>query len=153
MLERLEPFAMNALKLAALDDEDLQVVAAHVQAAVLQVGDIDWRPREKRLLVQLNRFAWEKLEREGKGFERRRSCLHFARVEAVKSARIRRDASDAVLSLLTIRFEPGEAPGGQIFLDFSGGGIICLDVECIEASLTDLGAAWATTNCPAHEAT
>ncbi|HUG62138.1 MAG TPA: DUF2948 family protein [Methylomirabilota bacterium] len=142
---------MEALKLAALDAEDLQVIAAYVQDSVLTVGDIDWRPREKRLVLAINRFAWEKADRADKGFERHRALLHFARVEAVRSARIRRDAPDAVLSLLTVRFEASDAPAGRVYLDFSGGGSLCADVECIEASLADLGVAWATGNRPAHE--
>jgi hypothetical protein len=142
---------MDALKLAALDAEDLQVVAAHLQDAVLTIGDIDWRPREKRLVLIVNRFAWEAADREGKGYERRRTLVHFARVEAVRSTKIRRGVPDAVLSLLTIRFEPGDAPAGRILLDFSGGGAICLDVECIEASLADLGAAWSTEHRPVHQ--
>ncbi len=31
---------MNALKLVALDDQDLKIVSAHVQDAVMKVGDI-----------------------------------------------------------------------------------------------------------------
>ena len=142
---------MTALKLAALDAEDLAVVSACVQDAVCKVGDIEWLPKEKRLLVKLNRFVWEKLDPAAKTFERRRACLHFARVEAVKSARIRRDAPDAVLSLLTVRFEETESPAGHVLLDFAGGGCIRLDVECIEAGLADLGAAWSTDKLPVHE--
>lgn len=141
---------MDMLKLAALDAEDLKVIAAHAQDAVGKVGDIVWRPAEHRLTLELNRFAWEKANRRSK--ERRRSLLHFARVETVKSAHIRRDFPDAIVSLLTIRFEGKEEdPSGQIFLEFAGGGSMRLDVECIEASLTDLGAAWSTEHQPSHD--
>jgi hypothetical protein len=143
---------MEQLKLAALDEEDLAVVAAHAQDAVLKVRDIDWRPREKRLVITLNRFAWEKAKEGARDYERRRAALHFSRVEAVRSTRIRRDDPDAVLSLLTVRFEPGEAPAGRIVLEFSGGGAVAAEVECIEAGLADLGAAWSTASKPAHEA-
>jgi hypothetical protein len=142
---------MNALKLAALDAEDLQVIAACVQDAVGKVGDVEWFPREKRLVVQLNRFVWEKANRATKSFERRRSILHFARVESVQSHKIRREASDAVLSLLTIRFEETETPAGIIYLEFAGGGSLKLTVECIEAGLLDTGAAWATDHLPVHQ--
>jgi hypothetical protein len=142
---------MEQLKLAALDAEDLGVLAAHLQDAVMKVGDIDWRPREKRLVLTLNRFVWEKAGADARSFERRRAMLHFARVEAVRSTRIRRDAPDAVLSLLTVRFEPGEAPAGRVVMEFSGGGALAAEVECIEAGLADLGAAWATASRPAHE--
>ncbi|ODN69573.1 DUF2948 family protein [Methylobrevis pamukkalensis] len=143
---------MSDLKLAALDAEDLSILSAHVQDGVLKVADIDWRPREKRLLVTLNRFVWEKVGETRSDFERRRAVLHFARVEAVKAAHVRREAPDAVLALLALRFEETDAPAGRIFLEFAGGGSLRLDVECIEASLADVGAAWSTANCPKHEA-
>jgi hypothetical protein len=143
---------MDALKLAALDEEDLKVLAAHLQDAVLTVGDVDWRPRERRLLVTLNRFVWETADGSKGPYERRRSVLHLARVGAVRSSRIRRDSREAVLSLLTLRFEAGDAPAGTLYLEFSGGGSIAAEVECIEASLTDLGAAWSTASRPVHEA-
>lgn len=138
------------LKLAALDKEDLAVIAAHVQDAVAKVGDVDWRPKEKRLIVHLNRFVWEKADRQAKSFERRRACLHFARVEAVKATKVRQEAKDAVVDLLTIRFEETDAPGGHIYLELAGGGCLRLDVECIEAGLADLGTAWSTEHKPDH---
>jgi hypothetical protein len=57
-----------------------------------------------------------------------------------------------VLSLLAITFQPSEAPAGTLSLVFSGGGTVRLDVECIEARLSDLGAAWETGSRPSHEA-
>ncbi|WP_237152093.1 DUF2948 family protein [Oryzibacter oryziterrae] len=140
---------MDLLKLAALDADDLKVIAAHVQDAVGQVGDIHWRPQEKRLTLELNRFVWEKTGKRGL-YERRRSLLHFARVNAVQAAHIRRDVPDAVVSLLTIRVEVKDEPAAWVFLEFAGGGSLRLDVECIEASLTDLGPAWSTENIPTH---
>ena len=51
---------------------------------------------------------------------------------------------DTALSLLTLTFEPEAEPSGFVTLHFSGGGAVRLEVECIEAALEDLGAAWAT---------
>jgi Protein of unknown function (DUF2948) len=141
---------MTAIKLAALDPEDLAVLAACTQDAVLKVKDIDWRPREQRLTIELNRFVWEAADRAAKSYERRRALLHFSRVSALQSTKIRRDAPDGVLNLLTIRFEATDSPAGHILLDFSGGGSLRLNVECIEAGLADLGAAWSTDSRPAH---
>ena len=36
------------LKLLALDEEDLAVLSAHVQDAVLKVGDLVYLPKEQR---------------------------------------------------------------------------------------------------------
>lgn len=50
---------MDLLKFIALDDEDLEVVSAHLQDAVVKVSEVLWRPREKRVVIALNRFDWE----------------------------------------------------------------------------------------------
>ncbi len=60
-------------------------------------------------------------------------------------------ATDWMPAFLAIRFLAGEAPGGTIELTFSANAAIRLDVECIEAQLTDLGAAWETESLPRHE--
>lgn len=144
---------MDQLKLAALDEEDLAVISAHVQDAVLKVGDIRFLQGEGRFLVVMNRFAWDKaLGKQARDLERRRAALSFARVSNVKATRIRQDDKDAVLSLLAIEFAETNAPAGRVTLYFSGGGALSFDVECIEVQLADLGAAWATEHMPHHEA-
>ncbi len=142
----------NRLRLIALDTEDLAVLSAHVQDAVLKLEDINWLPREKRLVIAMNRFAWEETvgRRRPREHQRRRSALHLARVESVKSAGIDPNAPAAVLSLLAVRFEAKDAPSGEIVLDFAGGATLRLAVECIEAQLTDLGPAWSTPHTPRH---
>jgi hypothetical protein len=140
------------LKLVALDAEDLKIISAHLQDAVMKIADIEYLPREKRFVLAMNRFVWEKA---GGGFrkrayERRRAVLHFDRVSSVKVAGIDQRKKDQVLDLLAIRFEAKEEPTGTVELVFAGEGVIRLEVECIEAQLTDLGAAWETRARPEH---
>lgn len=143
---------MTQLKLACLDTEDLDVVSAHIQDAVVKIADVEWQPGDKRFMLVMNRFARDGQFDERAGtFERRRAALHFNRVTGVRSSGIPRDDKDAVLALLALRFDEAEAPAGQITLVFAGGGALQLDVECIEAQLADLGAAWATQNKPEHD--
>jgi hypothetical protein len=141
----------DRLKLVALDEEDLAVLSAHVQDAVLKVADLVYLPRESRFAVGMNRFTWETADRARRGYERRRAALTFDRVRSVKTNRIRRDQPDAVLELLAVDFETADAPAGAIHLLFAGGGTVRLEVECIEARLADLGVAWATTAKPKHD--
>jgi hypothetical protein len=56
-----------------------------------------------------------------------------------------------VASLLTVAFEPGEAPGGEVVFSFAGGGELRASVECIDAVLADLSRPWPTPNRPAHD--
>jgi hypothetical protein len=138
------------LRLAALDAEDLAIISAHMQDAVLKVGDLSYLGKARKFALVANRFVWEHGPR-AEHFERRQAGLHFDRVNKVMAQNIRRDDAGAVLSLLSIGFEAGETPSGAIVLDFSGGGSIRLEVECIEARLSDLGPAWATEHIPQHE--
>ena len=142
----------DRLKLAAFDDEDLAVISAHVQDAVLKVGDMVYLPREKRFAIAMNRFIWEGAESgRRRTFERRRAALSFDRVLKVRASKIDRSRPDAVLELLAVRFDVGDLPAGKVTLIFAGGGAVQLDVEVIEARLADLGAAWATAARPSHD--
>ena len=142
---------MTDLNLLALDGEDLEILSAHLQDAVLKVGDIHWLADEKRLVLALNRFVWESAgEKSRKAFERRRSALRFDRVTRVQATRIPRANPDAVLELLTLTFAETDAPSGVVEAIFAGGGVLRIEVECLEAGLCDLGAAWSTENCPKH---
>jgi hypothetical protein len=133
---------MTPLKLVALDEEDLKVVSAHVQDALMKVGDV---------LIAMNRFAWE----QPSGFfrrsrERRSAVLHFEGVTALRAIGVDPGRSDDILSLLSIGFEPGEAPAGTVELTFSGGATMRLEVDFIEARLADLGSAWTAGSRPRH---
>ncbi len=144
---------MELLKLAAFDAEDLQVLSAHMQDAVIRVGDICYLPRERRFAFLANRFDWLSAG-DGSGgageFQRRRTVIHFERVLRAQSSRIRQDRKDAVLELLAVHFDETEPPGGWITLVCAGGGMIRLEVECIEAAMKDLGPSWSTRKCPCH---
>lgn len=144
---------MQPIKLTALDGEDLEIISAHVQDAVLRVGDFAYRRGEKRVLILLNRFDWQDAQSGGgrRRYRRRRAVLRFDRVTGLKARKIRQDAGDAVLNLLAVRFDEADPPGGHVTLLFSGGGVLRLEVECIEAQLADLGAVWETGSMPAHE--
>lgn len=140
---------MEPLKLAALDTDDLAVISAHLQDAVLKVADMTFLPREKRFALVANRFDWEGDRRNQR--QRRRTGLHFDRVLKAQRARIRSDAPDAVLNLLAVTFEETNAPSGIVTLHFSGGGAVRLEVECLEAAMRDLGPAWETGSRPTHD--
>jgi hypothetical protein len=145
--------ADDQLKLAALDTDDLAVISAHLQDAVMIVADMTWRPSEKRFAAVLSRFDWVHCVSRDKGpWRRRRTGLSFERVEAAQIRNIDTRTGDTVLSLLAIEFEPSDLPGGDVVLVFAGGGAIRLSVECIEARLSDLGPAWETSRRPGHEA-
>jgi hypothetical protein len=141
---------MDQVKFVALDGEDLEVVSAHLQDAVVKVSDVLWRPAEKRLVVALNRFDWEGAQSARPEYRRRRAALRFERVSSCKCRHVNQAAKDGVLNLLAVEFSPTDSPAGVITLIFSGDAALRLDVECLEAELADLGPTWSTSICPMH---
>jgi hypothetical protein len=149
---------MSDLKLIAMDAEDLGVLSAHLQDAIMRVGDMAYLPKEKRFVAVANRFDWAKAAAisQGKadaGYERRRAGIRFERVNSAKVQGIDFKDKRAALALLAVTFEPTagpDAPEGNVTLTFSGGAAIRLNVECIEVELKDLGAAWSAKRPPEH---
>ena len=143
---------MELLKLAALDAEDLAVVSAHLQDAILKAGDLAYLASSHRFVLVARRFDWS--AEEGEAPRRRLTGVHFERVLAVRSRGLTPGAeSDAGLELLAVTFEPGDAPSGTATLVFAGGAAIQLDLECIEVRMKDLGPVWEAEGRPDHAAT
>ena len=143
---------MTPLKLIALDSDDLQVLSAHMQDAVVRVGDMTYLKAERRFAAVANRFDWASVKDGAAKSDalRRRTGLRFERVQKAEVTNLNLSSKDTVLALLAIKFEPGADPEGIVTLHFSGGAAIRLTVDCIEAEMKDLGAAWATTKIPTH---
>lgn len=144
---------MPDLKLIAFDAEDLAVMSAHLQDAVLRLGDMAYLPRDKRFALLANRFDWldaAACDGSKAKFKRRRTGVRFERVLEAQLTNLDPGAKDTCLELLAIGFEPRDAPEGLVTLHFAGGAAIRLRVECIEAELKDLGAVWGTSCKPDH---
>ncbi len=139
---------MDLLRLDALDQEDLAIVSAHLQDAVVRVGDLAFLPRERRFALVARRFDWEAPPAQPR---RRLAGLHFERVLGVRLRGVDRGSPDAVMNLLAITFEEGDAPSGHATLHFSDGAAIQLEIECIEAQIKDLGPVWEAEGRPAHD--
>ncbi|MGH6725890.1 MAG: DUF2948 family protein [Pseudolabrys sp.] len=141
---------MNQLKFVVLDEEDLEVASTHLQDAVAKVADVRWLPREKRLVLALNRFDWESAQSAQPEYRRRRAALRFERVLSCKCRGVNPAGKDAILNLLAVEFSETQAPSGVVTISFSGGATLRLEVECLEAELADLGPVWATSGRPVH---
>lgn len=135
------------LRLVALDAADLEPISAVLQDAVAQLGDFEFSRRRKAFTIAFNRFRWE----AGRRNRRVRCGLQIGHVTAARSQNIRQGAPDAVVNLLSVRFEPGEAPAGTVVFVFSGGGELRLDVECLDVVMADLTAPWRAAGRPVHD--
>lgn len=136
------------LRLLAQDAEDLSVLSAALQDAVAKIGDIRWDAQARTLTIACNRFRWEGAGKKG---ERVRSALQFGDVSGVQARNLRRDAKGAIVSLMSIGFEPAEeAPAGLVVLTFSGGGDMRVSVDCLDVALADVSDPWTTPRTPGH---
>jgi hypothetical protein len=145
---------VDELKLVALDRDDIEVVSAHVQDALVRVAEVFYQPREHRFVMALNRFDWmtaadAKSDRQA-DYRRCRTALRFERVLSCKCRGLDQSNKDARLNLLAVEFAERDAPAGVVTMTFSGGGIIRLEVECLEAELADLGEVFVADVCPNH---
>jgi len=139
------------LRLRAEDADDLAVISAVVQDALISVKDFTYDRDARRFTLVANRFRWEaKPNGDGRGeaaYERTLCAVTLDAVEGVSYRGFRRRDDDRILSLLAIR--PGETPGG-IDLEFSGGATLRLTISTINVYATDLGDAWPTVWQPDH---
>ncbi len=145
---------MELLKLMARDEEDLRIISAHMQDAVVRVGDITYLAQKGRFVLLANRFEWlSHLRGEHDTPMQARTGLHFEHVRRVRCRNIRQDAPNGVLELLAIAFHPAEEEEEAGFIDliFAGDGIIRLEVECIQAWMEDLGESWCVDCTPSHD--
>jgi hypothetical protein len=140
------------LKLRAEDVDDLAVISACMQDALISVKDLSYDRAARSFTFVANRFRWEgPLDTDGgvAAHERTLCTVSFAAVERVSYRGFRRSADDRILSLLAIR--PG-AGGATIALEFSGGATVRLDVSSIRVHATDIGEPWPTVWRPDHNA-
>jgi hypothetical protein len=145
---------IDELKLVALDRDDVEVVSAHVQDALVRVADILWQPREHRFVMGLSRFDWigaaDARPAVKSDYRRCRTALRFERVLSCRCRNLDQTNKNAQLNLLAVEFEAHDPPAGVVTMTFSGGGVIRLEVECLEAELADLGEIFVADGCPNH---
>ena len=156
------PAETQPLKLLAEDSDDLAVVSAHVQDAIVPIADIAYLDGDRQFVMALNRFMWEAGKadglrpdgdtapdpgdgQDGTVYLRTHSGLLFENVESVQTREIDLKARGTMLSLLAVR----DVDGG-IELDFSGNATIRLVVSGIRCRLTDFGDPWPTSRLPTH---
>lgn len=138
---RFEDGAEGPLRLKAETAEDLAVMAALVQDAVLSGADITYDRKARRLGLLINRFRWEdraRAEAQGRPFERVRALLVISDVLSVQLSGVAPGTAGTVLSLLDIGWAPGADGTGRLTLTLAGDGAIAVEVECLNLALRDV---------------
>jgi hypothetical protein len=140
-------------KLRAEDADDLAVISACLQDALVAVRDLAFVRQDLIFLMVANRFRWERATRSAHGeagYQRILCGITFGGVAGVSYHGFRRSENERILSLLAIRAAfDGEA--NTIHLEFSGAATIRLEVNHILCHAQDLGDPWPTPWQPRHD--
>lgn len=138
------------LRLLAHDSEDVPVLSALVQDAVVRPSEVVLDAKQRRFVLLMNRFRWEEAETEPR---RVRTALRIEGVmKAARKGWPTAGDPNAVLELLAITVTPGEDGAATLDLDFAGPAAVRLDVECVEIALEDLTDPWPARATPVHKA-
>ena len=136
----------DALKLLARDEEDLAVISAVLQDALIPVAEMAYLPDERRFVLVANRFRWEAPHDQPRhNLERRLNGLSIGGVSAVRRRGFTPGDPDRILALLALR-----RVNGALRLDFAGGASIQLETAEILCHLDDLSEPWPTRWQPRH---
>jgi hypothetical protein len=156
------------MKLRARDTDDLAILSACLQDALVNVREMQFLPSERRFVFVANRFRWETGDRSSEQnlgrpadtdadapfegddgdharYERTHCGVCFELVRAVQSRGLRGPFRARFLELLAL-----QVASGAILLCFAGGATVRLEVDGIRVYLEDLGEAWPTAWRPAH---
>ena len=140
------------LKLIANSDEDLRVISAHLQDAIVYTSDIANLKKNRIFLMQLNRFMWEDVE---KGVFRKnkriRTILKFENIISVLSKGINQKKKSRFLDFLAMESRSLSDETYEIRLIFSGDAIIKVNTEVIDVTLDDQGSPWESKTKPKHK--
>jgi hypothetical protein len=137
---------MTKLKLSALDADDLAVISAAVQDALVAVRDCAYFKDDRRFVLLLNRFCWEADPTVDTPYMRTHSALVFNEVTAVRRHDIPLGEPDRMLELLAVAQEDDRS----VTLRFAAGRAIRLEIDRLACHLGDVGEPWATPWKPAH---
>jgi len=136
----------DILKLQARDAEDVAVVSAILQDAIVAVRDMAYDAAAKQFMVAASRFCWESVDLPQPVYERVTCVVTITGVTAVQMQQIDQTAKGALHELLAVMLEEG-----ALRLVFAGGAQLRLAVQDWQMQLQDFGARWPTEKCPQHE--
>ncbi len=148
------------LKLRAEDPEDLRVIAACLQDALVPLSDIHFQEAERRFILVANRFRWENcpdLPEAPEGdvvdcgsYERVNCGILFDNVTAVRRRGLDQRDRGRILELLTMDVEVSDDKRMAVVMLFAGGAAIRIEGVAIKCRISDIGEPWPTQFRPSH---
>jgi hypothetical protein len=141
----MTPF--TPLRLLAKDPEDLMILSAHLQDALLPVVSMVYEPKGSTFSVLANRFCWEHppIDHEGAPlYHRVHTGICFHNVDKVYHHGVKR--KEEILNLLMIK---SDLPS-SVHLIFSGDNQIRIDTKDFHCHMGDVQEPWPTRHRPVH---
>lgn len=138
---------MAKLKLLANDAEDLEIISAAVQDAIVNMGGIYFDKPARALTLRMSRYAHESKT----GQRRVEAGMRIDGVLSVQSREIDRSDKSAFAVILKAEFTPSDAPAGELTVQFAGGGQIRVQVEALDVILADTDNTRKTKSVPKHD--
>ena len=149
------------LRLLARDEDDVTVVSALLQDAIIPGRDMKFNRKTNQFILVANRFCWEippldgVTSSDGRPVHERRLCgICIRHVSAVQHHNWPDIWQDALFNLLALRHDDmaeqaGEGVGLQF--EFSGGLSLRLLTSATDITLADLDVGHPTSLKPAHD--
>ncbi len=141
------------IKVTAKDDEDLEIVLALLQDALMPTVSIVFDPDLKTMTLLANRFCWEIPEESLDGeplYYRVHAGLLFKNVLSVHEKNIHTtNNGSTILAFLMASIEK-QLDGFFVFLHFAENAIIRLHIASIDCILADIDEPWSTRSIPMH---
>ncbi|MEI7608994.1 MAG: DUF2948 family protein [Rhodospirillaceae bacterium] len=131
------------IRLRAEDAEDLKIVSACLQDAIVPITEIGWLPEDQCFVMVVNRFRWEAA---GPVLTRTNCAVTIQGVTEVRRRAI--DLGNRALMLDLLAITPGET---GIDLIFAGEGAIHLAGPRWRCLIEDIGEPWPAEAAPRHD--
>ncbi len=143
----------EALRLRAVDADDLQVLAACLQDALIPLSEMAYLAEQERFVAAFTRFRRECLADPEHCAEltQCQSALSFEQVATVRYRGLDQRLGRVKHELLTIMAEPAADGLTLITLVFAGDAAIQLKVRAIAGRLEDFGEPEPAHAAPRHE--
>lgn len=139
------------LRMIAEDEDDLQIIAACLQDALIPLSGMEYDQEEKNFYFIANRFCWEcspEILEENSYYARVPTGLTFSHVTNIQIKELNLRNKNELVNLLTIH----NKDENSIHLIFSGGAEIKLTVNQLYCRLKDVDEPYHTPNKPSHDA-
>ena len=149
------------LRLLARDEDDVVVVSALLQDAIIPGADMEFKRNAGQFIIVANRFCWEippldgVTSSDGKPVHERRLCgICIRQVSAVQHHNWPDIWQGALFNLLALRLDDMAEQAGKgvgLQFEFSGGLSLRILIDGIDITLADLDVGHPTSLQPAHD--